>query len=92
MHHRRPAHDYEALPAHSAAMSYLAVIALIALMARRLTRESTPIRRGLSCLSKAASRDETPGENVLREPAVRFEPPAKREFSVMADGQLHLGA
>lgn len=40
MYHRRLARDYEALPARSAAMIYLAMIAL---MARRLTRESTPI-------------------------------------------------
>jgi len=44
MHHRRLARDYEALPARSAAMIYLAMIAL---MTRRLTRESTPTWRGL---------------------------------------------
>lgn len=44
MHHRRLARDYEALPARSTAMIYPAMIAL---MARRLTRESTPTWRGL---------------------------------------------
>ncbi|MDH6522531.1 transposase [Streptomyces sp. SAI-135] len=44
MHHRRLARDYETLPARSTARIYLAMIAL---MARRLTRESTPTWRGL---------------------------------------------
>lgn len=44
MHHRRLVRDYETLPARSTAMIYLAMIAL---MARRLTRESTPTWRGL---------------------------------------------
>jgi transposase len=44
MFHRRLARDYEALPDRSTAMIY---IAMIALMARRLTRESTPTWRGL---------------------------------------------
>lgn len=44
MLHRRLARDNEALPARSTAMIY---IAMIALMARRLTRESTPTWRGL---------------------------------------------
>lgn len=39
MFHRRLARDYEALPTRSTAMIYVAMIALIA---RRLTRESTP--------------------------------------------------
>ncbi|MEU5403581.1 IS5 family transposase [Streptomyces sp. NPDC005963] len=43
MQHRRLARDYEALPARSTAMIYLAMIAL---MARRLTRESAPTWRG----------------------------------------------
>ncbi|MER7652501.1 IS5/IS1182 family transposase, partial [Streptomyces rimosus] len=38
------ARDYEALPARSTAMIY---IAMIALMTRRLTRETTPTWRGL---------------------------------------------
>ncbi|MEF3118886.1 IS5/IS1182 family transposase, partial [Streptomyces chrestomyceticus] len=44
MLNRRLARDYEALPARSTAMIY---IAMIALMARRLTKESTPTWRGL---------------------------------------------
>lgn len=44
MLHRRLARDYEALPTRSTAMIY---IAMIALMARRLTNESTPTWRGL---------------------------------------------
>ncbi|MFE6838593.1 IS5 family transposase [Streptomyces sp. NPDC057705] len=43
MHHRCPARDYEALPARSTAMIY---IAMIALMIRRITHESTPTWRG----------------------------------------------
>ncbi|GAA2646652.1 hypothetical protein GCM10010425_65440 [Streptomyces spororaveus] len=43
MHHRRLARDYEALPTRSTAMIYIAVIAL---MTRRLTRESTRTWRG----------------------------------------------
>ncbi|MFC9483094.1 IS5 family transposase [Streptomyces griseus] len=43
MHHRRLARDYEALPARSTAMIY---IAMIALMTRRLTHKSTPTWRG----------------------------------------------
>ncbi|MFE2019145.1 IS5 family transposase [Streptomyces sp. NPDC059499] len=43
MHHRRLARDYEALPARSTAMIH---IAMIALMARRITHESTPTWRG----------------------------------------------
>lgn len=39
MHHRRLARDYEALPHRSEAMVHLAMIDL---MSRRLTRESTP--------------------------------------------------
>ncbi|MEV7192270.1 transposase [Streptomyces sp. NPDC093510] len=39
MHHRRLARDYEALPTRSTAMIY---IAMIALMACRITAESTP--------------------------------------------------
>nr|WP_257042405.1 transposase [Streptomyces sp. TLI_55] len=45
MHHRRLIRDYETLPAHSTAMICLAMIALLA---RRLTRESTPTWRGIS--------------------------------------------
>jgi transposase len=44
MLHRRLVRDYEALPARSTAMIY---IAMISLMARRLTKESTPTWRGL---------------------------------------------
>ncbi|QGY71973.1 IS5/IS1182 family transposase, partial [Streptomyces rimosus R6-500] len=44
MLNRRLARDYEALPARSTAMIY---IAMIALMTRRLTRESAPTWRGL---------------------------------------------
>ncbi|KEF01943.1 transposase [Streptomyces rimosus] len=44
MLNRRLARDYEALPARSTAMIY---IAMIALMTRRLTRETTPTWRGL---------------------------------------------
>lgn len=44
MLHRRLACDYEALPTHSTAIIY---IAMIALMARRLTKESAPTWRGL---------------------------------------------
>lgn len=44
MLHRRLASDYEALPIRSTAMIY---IAMIALMARRLTKESAPTWRGL---------------------------------------------
>ncbi|MFI1255291.1 IS5 family transposase [Streptomyces netropsis] len=43
MHHRRLARDYEALPTRSTAMIHLAMIAL---MTRRITRESTPSWRG----------------------------------------------
>ncbi|MGW0316062.1 IS5 family transposase [Streptomyces flavidovirens] len=43
MHHRRLARDYEALPTRSTAMIYLAMIAL---MTRRITHESTPTWRG----------------------------------------------
>lgn len=43
MHHRRLSRDYEALPTRSTAMNY---IAMIALMTRRLTQESTPTWRG----------------------------------------------
>jgi transposase len=43
MHHRRLARDYEALPARSEAMIHLAMIDL---MARRCTGESTPTWRG----------------------------------------------
>ncbi|MET9686662.1 transposase [Streptomyces coeruleorubidus] len=43
MHHRRLARDYEALPTRSTAMIY---IAMIALMTRRITHESTPTWRG----------------------------------------------
>lgn len=43
MHHRRLARDYEALPTRSTAMIY---IAMIALMTRRITRESTQTWRG----------------------------------------------
>ncbi|GAA2699231.1 hypothetical protein GCM10010412_095610 [Nonomuraea recticatena] len=43
MLHRRLARDYEALPARSEAMIH---IAMIDLMARRLTGESTPTWRG----------------------------------------------
>lgn len=43
IHHRRLARDYEALPACSTGMIY---VAMIALMARRLTKESTPTWRG----------------------------------------------
>ncbi|CAM5554108.1 IS5 family transposase [Streptomyces fumanus] len=43
MHHRRLARDYEALPTRSTAMIY---ITMIALMTRRLARESIPTWRG----------------------------------------------
>lgn len=43
MLHRRLVHDYEALPARSEAMIH---VAMIDLMTRRLTRESTPTWRG----------------------------------------------
>jgi transposase len=43
MHCRRLDRDYEALPARSTAMIYMAMIAL---MTRRLTHESTPTWRG----------------------------------------------
>ena len=43
MGYRRLARDYEALPQRSEAMIHLAMIDI---MARRLTRESTPIWRG----------------------------------------------
>ncbi|WP_066942575.1 transposase [Microtetraspora fusca] len=43
MFHRRLARDYEALPARSGAMIHLAMIDL---MARRLTGESIPTWRG----------------------------------------------
>ncbi|MGW6290307.1 IS5 family transposase [Streptomyces sp. NPDC055107] len=43
MHHRRLARDYEVLPTRSTAMIY---IAMIALMTRRITHESTPTWRG----------------------------------------------
>jgi hypothetical protein len=42
VHHRRLARDYEAVPARSISMIY---VAMIALMTRRLTRESTPTWR-----------------------------------------------
>ncbi|MER7585216.1 transposase [Kitasatospora sp. NPDC097691] len=43
MNHRRLARDYEALPARSEAMVH---VAMISLMTRRLTGESTPTWRG----------------------------------------------
>ncbi|ROR46989.1 transposase [Kitasatospora cineracea] len=43
MNHRRPARDYEALPARSEAMVH---VAMISLMTRRLTGETTPSWRG----------------------------------------------
>ncbi|MFJ1750611.1 transposase [Streptomyces sp. NPDC088116] len=43
MHHHRLARDYEALPARSTAMIYIAMIAFIA---RRIARESTQTWRG----------------------------------------------
>ncbi|MBQ0849441.1 transposase [Streptomyces sp. BH-SS-21] len=51
MHHRRLAHDYEALPALSTAIIYLAMIAL---MARRFTRNpgEDPDASSKLCLRK----------------------------------------
>ncbi|MEU1287714.1 transposase, partial [Kitasatospora sp. NPDC005856] len=43
MNHRRLARDYEALPERSEAMVH---VAMIALMTRRLTGETTPTWRG----------------------------------------------
>lgn len=44
MNHRRLAHDYEAHPHHSEAMIHPAMINLVT---RRITTETTPTRRGL---------------------------------------------
>ena len=56
MLHRRLARDYEALPARSEAMIHLAMIDL---MTRRCTGESTPTARHLNRI-KQNSQDQTP--------------------------------
>ncbi|MFF2732843.1 IS5 family transposase [Streptomyces sp. NPDC058008] len=62
MNHRRLARDYEAHPHRSEAMIHLAMINL---MTRRLTSESTPTWRGAGIIRNHAIRDETTGRNTL---------------------------
>ncbi|WP_425566897.1 transposase [Sphaerisporangium flaviroseum] len=57
MLHRRLVRDYEALPARSEAMIH---VAMIDLMTRRLTRESTPTLRDTLTQIRQNSRDQTP--------------------------------
>lgn len=56
MPHRGLTRDYEALPARSTAMIY---IAMISLMARRLTKESTPAWRSAARVRLTSMRQDT---------------------------------
>jgi hypothetical protein len=61
MTHRRLARDYEAHPHRSEAMIHLAMINL---MTRRPTGESTPTWRGTRNYSNSTEGDETSGRNA----------------------------
>lgn len=76
------------LTVRSAATIYLA---LIALMASPLTRDPPQPGKGSNPSSKPHLVTKHQEKKLSQDPPPASNP-AKREFSVMADGQLHLGA